>query len=239
MEFFDLMSTAAKDVGIELTKEQYEKFIKYMRLVQERNEKINLTAITEDNEFVKKHFIDCIKAFKSSAIKEAKTLIDVGTGAGFPGLPIAILSPETKVTLLDSLNKRINFLKEVSDELGFDNIDFIHGRSEDFGKNPQYREKFDMCVSRAVANLATLSEFCVPFVKVGGSFVSYKAGDCGEEVSVSKKAVDKMGGKISKQLEYVVPTSDLNRVLLLIEKEKATPKSFPRKAGTPAKEPIK
>lgn len=137
------------------------------------------------------------------------------------------------------MNKRINFLKEVSDELGFEGIDFIHGRSEDFGRNPQFREKFDICVSRAVANLATLSEFCVPFVKVGGSFISYKAGDCGEEVKESMKAVEKMGGKIINQLEYMVPTSDLNRVLLFIEKEKATPKSFPRKAGTPAKEPIK
>ena len=237
-----LFNKGLEELGIDLSNDQIEQFIKFYEMLVEKNKVMNLTAITEFEEVIVKHFIDSlalVKVIDKDKLSDDISIIDIGTGAGFPGIPLKIAFPEIKITLLDSLNKRINFLKEVSDELGLGNIDFIHGRSEDFGKNPQYREKFDMCVSRAVANLATLSEFCVPFVKVGGSVVSYKAGDCGEEVSVSKKAVDKMGGKISKQLEYVVPTSDLNRVLLLIEKEKATPKSFPRKAGTPAKEPIK
>ena len=231
-----------EELDIELSKEQIDQFIKYYEMLVEKNKVMNLTAITEFNEVIVKHFIDSlalVKVVNKGDLSKEVSIIDIGTGAGFPGIPLKIAFPNIKITLLDSLNKRINFLKEVSDELGFEGIDFIHGRSEDFGRNPQFREKFDMCVSRAVANLATLSEFCVPFVKVGGSFISYKAGDCGEEVKESMKAVEKMGGKITNQLEYMVPTSDLNRVLLFIEKEKATPKSFPRKAGTPAKEPIK
>lgn len=229
-------------LGIELSEKQIDQFIKYYEMLVEKNKVMNLTAITEFNEVIVKHFIDSlalVKVVDKDDLSNGISIIDIGTGAGFPGIPLKIAFPNINITLLDSLNKRINFLKEVSDELGFEGIDFIHGRSEDFGRNPQFREKFDICVSRAVANLATLSEFCVPFVKVGGSFISYKAGDCGEEVKESMKAVEKMGGKIINQLEYMVPTSDLNRVLLFIEKEKATPKSFPRKAGTPAKEPIK
>lgn len=231
-----------EELGIELSEEQIIQFIKYYEMLVEKNKVMNLTAITEFNEVIVKHFIDSlalVKVVDKDDLSNGVSIIDIGTGAGFPGIPLKIAFPNINITLLDSLNKRINFLKEVSEELGFEGIDFIHGRSEDFGRNPQYREKFDICVSRAVANLATLSEFCVPFVKVGGSFISYKAGDCGEEVKESMKAVEKMGGKIINQLEYMVPTSDLNRVLLFIEKEKATPKSFPRKAGTPAKEPIK
>ena len=231
-----------EELGIELSEKQIDQFIQYYEMLVEKNKVMNLTAITEFNEVIVKHFIDSlalVKVVNKDDLSKEVSIIDIGTGAGFPGIPLKIAFPNIKITLLDSLNKRINFLKEVSDELGFEGIDFIHGRSEDFGRNPQFREKFDICVSRAVANLATLSEFCVPFVKVGGSFISYKAGDCGEEVKESMKAVEKMGGKITNQLEYMVPTSDLNRVLLFIEKEKATPKSFPRKAGTPAKEPIK
>ena len=241
-EGLKLFNQGLEELGIELSGEQIEQFIKFYEMLVEKNKVMNLTGITEFNEVIVKHFIDSlalVKVIDKAKLADDISIIDIGTGAGFPGIPLKIAFPEIKITLLDSLNKRINFLKEVSEELELDNIEFIHGRSEDFGRNPQYREQFDICVSRAVANLATLSEFCVPFVKVGGSFVSYKAGDCGEEVSESIKAVEKMGGKIKTQLEYVVPTSDLNRVLLLIKKEKATPKSFPRKAGTPAKEPIK
>ena len=241
-EGLKIFNKGLEELGIELSNDQIEQFVKFYEMLVEKNKVMNLTGITEFNEVIVKHFIDSlalVKIIDKERLADDISIIDIGTGAGFPGIPLKIAFPEIKIALLDSLNKRINFLKEVSEELGFENIEFIHGRSEDFGRNPQYREQFDICVSRAVANLATLSEFCVPFVKVGGSFVSYKAGDCGEEVSESIKAVEKMGGKIKTQLEYVVPTSDLNRVLLLIKKEKATPKSFPRKAGTPAKEPIK
>lgn len=239
MEFFDLMSTAAKDVGIELTKEQYEKFIKYMRLVQEWNEKINLTAITEDNEFVKKHFIDCIKAFKSSAIKEAKTLIDVGTGAGFPGLPIAILSPETKVTLLDSLNKRINFLNTVVRELELKNVTTIHSRAEDGARKPELREQFDVATSRAVANMAVLSEFCMPFVKKNGYFVALKGPSIEEELEGGNNAIKTLGGELKNIIEVEVEGTNLNHNIVEVLKVSKCPKTYPRKAGTINKKPIK
>lgn len=230
------------ELEIILSDEQKRQFVSFYEMLVEKNKVMNLTAITEFDEVIVKHFLDSlalVKVIPKGILDNDISVIDIGTGAGFPGIPLKIAFPNIRITLLDSLNKRINFLKEVSDELGFENIEFIHGRSEDFGRNPQYREKYQLCVSRAVANLATLSEFCLPFVKLGGSFVSYKAGDCGEEVKESAKAVDKMGGKIEITEEYIVPTSDLNRVLLKIKKEKVTPKSYPRKAGTPAKEPLK
>ena len=239
MEFFDLMSMAANDVGIELTKENYEKFIKYMRLVQEWNEKINLTAITEDNEFVKKHFIDCIKAFKSDAIKEAKTLIDVGTGAGFPGIPIAILSPNTKITLLDSLNKRINFLNTVVRELELKNVTTIHSRAEDGARNPELREKFDVATSRAVANMAVLSEFCMPFVKKSGYFVALKGPSIDEELEGGKNAIKTLGGELKNIIEVEVEGTDLNHNIVEVFKVNKCPKTYPRKAGTINKKPIK
>ena len=174
MKFFDLMKRAVNEAGLELTELQYEQFIKYMRLLQEWNEKINLTAITDDEEVIKKHFIDCIKAFKSDAIRNAKTIIDVGTGAGFPGLPIAIMNPNVKVTLLDSLNKRINYLNTVVRELGLKNVTTIHSRAEDGARKPELREKFDVATSRAVANMAVLSEYCMPYVKKDGYFVALR-----------------------------------------------------------------
>ena len=198
MRFFDLMKKAALDVEMEFTEAQYEQFIKYMRLLQEWNEKINLTAITEDEEVVKKHFIDCIKAFKSDAIKNANTVIDVGTGAGFPGLPIAIMNPEVKVTLLDSLNKRINFLNLVVRELGLKNVTTIHSRAEDGARRPELREKFDVATSRAVANMAVLSEFCMPYVKKEGYFVALKGPSIDEELENGRNAIKILGGDTSR-----------------------------------------
>ena len=189
MKFFELMKTASNDVGLEFTELQYEQFIKYMRLLQEWNEKINLTAITEDEEVIKKHFIDCIKSFKSEPIRKAKAIIDVGTGAGFPGLPIAIMNQNVKVTLLDSLNKRINFLNLVVKELGLKNVTTIHSRAEDGARKPELREKFDVATSRAVANMAVLSEFCMPYVKKGGYFVALKGPAIDEELENGKKAI--------------------------------------------------
>ena len=193
MEYFQLMKEASLEVGMELSEHQYEQFIKYMRLLQEWNEKINLTAITEDEEVIKKHFIDCIKAFKSDAIKNAKTIIDVGTGAGFPGLPIAIMNPNVQVTLLDSLNKRINFLNTVINNIGLKNVITIHSRAEDGARKPELREKFDVATSRAVANMAVLSEFCMPYIKVGGHFVALKGPAIEEELKDGQKNTVDLG----------------------------------------------
>lgn len=239
MEFFQLMKEASLEVGLELTETQYNQFIKYMRLLQEWNEKINLTAITEDKDVVKKHFIDCIKAFKSEAIRNAETIIDVGTGAGFPGLPIAIMNPNVKVTLLDSLNKRINFLNLVVRELGLKNVVTIHSRAEDGARNIELREKFDVATSRAVANMAVLSEFCIPYVKVNGHFVALKGPAIEEELKAGEKAIEILGGELKNKIEYDIEESDLNHNIVEIQKIKKCPKTYPRKAGTVNKNPIK
>ena len=238
MEYFQLMKEASLEAGIDLTENQYNQFIEYMKLLQEWNEKINLTAITEDEEVIKKHFIDCIKAFKSDAVKNAKTVIDVGTGAGFPGLPIAIMNPNINVTLLDSLNKRINFLNTVVAKLQLKNVVTIHSRAEDGGRNNDLREHFDVSVSRAVANLATLVEYNLPFVKVGGYFVAYKSGDIDEELVNAKKAVSVLGGTIEEVKKFQLPGTDIDRSLVYIKKIKPTSGKFPRKAGLPSKEPV-
>lgn len=239
MEYFELMKEAATEAGIELTEKQYEQFIKYMRLVQEWNEKINLTAIVEDDEFIKKHFIDCIKAFKSDAIKNAETIIDVGTGAGFPGVPIAILHNKAKVTLLDSLNKRINFLNLVKKELGLDNVITIHSRAEDGARMPGLRENFDVATSRAVANMAVLSEFCMPFVKKNGYFVALKGPSIDEELRNGTNAIKILGGQLKNIIEISVEGTDLRHNIVEIFKATNCPKIYPRKAGTVNKKPLK
>lgn len=232
-----------RELGITLEQTQMDAFLKYYELLVEWNSFMNLTAITEFKEVCIKHFLDSLSLIKVMNCHQNLTLIDIGTGAGFPGIPLKIAFPELKITLLDSLGKRVKFLNEVINQLGLKDIEAIHGRAEDYAMSKasplSLRETFDVCVSRAVANLATLSELCIPFVKLSGSFVSYKAGDCGEEIKEAAKAVDKMGGKTEIIEEYMVPTSDIYRVLLKITKEKATPKAYPRKAGTPAKEPVK
>ncbi|MEG1004036.1 16S rRNA (guanine(527)-N(7))-methyltransferase RsmG [Clostridium sp.] len=239
MDFYDIMKIAADEVNIEFNEDMYNKFIKYMRLVQEWNQKINLTAITEDEEFIKKHFIDCIKAFKSPELKGAKTVIDVGTGAGFPGLPIAILRDDIEVTLLDSLNKRVNFLNLVVKELGLKNVKTIHSRAEDGARNKELREKFDIATSRAVANMAVLSEFCLPYVKISGYFVALKGPAIEEELETSKKALSVLGGKLLRVDETLIEETDLNHNIVVVEKIKECPKTYPRKAGTVTKKPIK
>lgn len=223
---------------IELTELQIEQFNKYYELLIEWNNKVNLTAITEKEEVWKKHFEDSISIIKAIDMNSVENLIDVGTGAGFPGIPIKIMFPHIKLTLLDSLNKRINFLNIVISELGLDNVETIHGRAEDFGKDKLYREKFDICVSRAVANLATLSELCIPFVKVNGCFISYKAEKADEELIVAKKAIDILSSGKVDVFELVLSDSDYSRKLVVINKKKSTPARYPRKAGTPSKEPI-
>lgn len=239
MEYFKLMKEASLEVGMELSEHQYEQFIKYMRLLQEWNEKINLTAITEDEEVIKKHFIDCIKAFKSDAIKNAKTIIDVGTGAGFPGLPIAIMNPNVQVTLLDSLNKRINFLNTVINNIGLKNVITIHSRAEDGARKPELREKFDVATSRAVANMAVLSEFCMPYIKVGGHFVALKGPAIEEELKDGQKAIAVLGGELKEIIEVNIEESDLKHNIVEIKKINKCSKVYPRKAGTINKKPIK
>ena len=239
MEFFDILNSACEDTGIEFTEDKYNKFIKYMRLVQEWNEKINLTAIVEDNDFIKKHFVDCIKAFKSNHIKEAKSVIDVGTGAGFPGIPIAILNDDCEVLLLDSLNKRVNFLNLVIKELNLKNVKTIHSRAEDGARNPQFREKFDVATSRAVANMAVLSEFCLPFVKNGGYFIALKGPSIEEELDNGKNAIKKLGGNLENIIQVTVEGTDLMHNVVEVKKISDCPKAYPRKAGTITKKPLK
>lgn len=227
-----------KELSIVLEKRQLCQFLWYYELLVEWNSFMNLTGITEFSEVIKKHFVDSLSLAKCMNLSEVQTVIDVGTGAGFPGIPLKIAFPHLQVTLLDSLNKRINFLNEVIKELELDGIEAVHGRAEDFAKPGKLREKYDMSVSRAVANLSTLSEYCIPFVKKGGIFASYKSEKVVEELTTAEKAVYLLGGKIMDKVDFVLPDSDMNRTIVLIQKEKETPKKFPRKAGLPSKEPL-
>lgn len=239
MKYFELMKNACDSVGMNFDEDKYNKFITYKNLLQEWNEKINLTAITEDEEVIKKHFIDCIKAFSENQFKEAKTLIDVGTGAGFPGLPIAIMREDLNITLLDSLNKRVNFLNIVKNSLNLTNVTTIHSRAEDGARNKELREKFDIATSRAVANMAVLSEFCLPYVKVGGYFIALKGPAITDELNDAKNAIGTLGGKLIEVIEVSVEGTDLKHNLVVIKKVKETPKIYPRKAGSITKKPIK
>ncbi|HCC03330.1 MAG TPA: 16S rRNA (guanine(527)-N(7))-methyltransferase RsmG [Clostridiales bacterium] len=234
------MKTAFNKLLIEkyqkINNNQLEMFYKYMQLLLKWNEKINLTAITDENEIILKHFVDSLTVLKY--IKENDKIIDVGTGAGFPGIPIAIMMPNVKITLLDSLNKRINFLNEVIKELGLKNVETIHSRSEDCGKDMLYREKYDVSIARAVANLSTLSEYLLPFVKIGGKMICMKGSEIEEELKNAQYAIKVLGGKIISRDEFTLPDSDIKRNIIIVEKEQYTPKMYPRKAGLPAKEPI-
>lgn len=223
---------------INLSETQLEQFLKYYEMLVSWNEKINLTAITAYDEVLKKHFVDSLSLIKAYDLSKEANLIDIGTGAGFPGLALKIAFPNLNITLLDSLNKRITFLNTVIEELELKNITTIHGRAEDFAVKPEHREKYDLCVSRAVANLTTLSEYCLPFVKVGGRFISYKSEKTEEELSQAKNAIAILGGHADGQVEFQLPSSDIYRNLVVIKKDKATPKKYPRKAGLPSKDPI-
>ena len=237
---FDKFETGLEELGIVLTQEQFEQFGLYYDLLIEWNSFMNLTSITDWDEVIVKHFLDSLSIVKavSNMTQVSYSLIDVGTGAGFPGIPIKIAFPNTKVVLLDSLNKRINFLNEVIDKLGLRSIETYHGRAEDFGHNEKFRESFDICVSRAVANLSVLSEICIPFVKEGGIFVSYKSEKSGEECELADNAIKVLSGKLKDNINFNLPLSDLNRNLLVIEKIGSTSKKYPRKAGVPSKNPL-
>lgn len=226
-----------ESLGIQLSEKQIEQFLLYYEMLVEQNKVMNLTAITDYEEVLKKHFIDSLSLVKAYDLSKDITLIDVGTGAGFPGVPLKIAFPNLKVTLLDSLNKRIYFLNTVIEKLGLSGIEGVHGRAEDFAKHTM-REKYDLCVSRAVANLSTLSEYCLPFVNVGGKFISYKSEKIVEEKAAAGNAIKILGGKVVDQVEFTLPDSDIYRNLFVIEKVKETPKKYPRKAGLPGKEPL-
>lgn len=215
-----------------------EKFHKYYELLIEWNEKINLTAITDEDDVALKHFMDSLNSNSTGIIRDGMSVIDVGTGAGFPGLPLKIALPKIKLTLVDSLNKRIGFLNEVIHELDIVDVQTVHSRAEDLGKNKSYREKYDVCVSRAVANLSTLSELCLPFVKCGGYFVSLKGPKAAEELETAQKAIGLLGGKLVDVVNYDISDTDLNHNVIIIKKISQTPTNYPRKAPKPAKEPL-
>ena len=225
-------------LNVHLSENQIKQFLIYYEMLVERNQFVNLTAITEYDDVMKKHFVDSISLIQAYDLTKHVSVIDVGTGAGFPGLALKIAYPNMKVTLLDSLNKRIQFLNDVISELDLKDIETVHGRAEDFAKPGMLREKFDLCVSRAVANLSTLSEYCLPFVKKNGCFISYKSEKISEEIAEAEKAIAILGGKVEKQVEFMLPDSDIYRNLLVIEKVKPTPAKYPRKAGLPSKDPL-
>ncbi len=225
-------------LGVQLTDKQVEQFITYFELLVKWNEVMNLTAITEYDGVMKKHFVDSVSLIKAYDVSKKVSVIDVGTGAGFPGLALKIAFPNLQVTLLDSLNKRIQFLNEVIQALGLQGVETIHGRAEDFAKPNKLRETFDLCVSRAVANLSTLSEYCLPYVKVGGYFIPYKSEKIVQEIEDAQRSISILGGKIVEQVAFELPDSDIYRNLVVIKKEKPTPGKYPRKAGLPSKEPI-
>lgn len=235
----NVLTEKVKELSIVLNDKQIQQFEQYYNILVEWNKVMNLTAITEYEEVVEKHFLDSLTIVNAIHVKKIETLIDVGTGAGFPGIPLKIAFPHLKVTLLDSLNKRIKFLNEVINLLELNDIKAIHGRAEDYAKHAEYREQYDICVSRAVANLATLSEYCLPYVKVDGLFVPYKSGEIDEELKSSEKAVSILGGKVEEVVKFQLPGTDIGRSFVKIHKIKETKKKYPRKAGMPTKEPLK
>ncbi len=227
-----------KALGISLSEEQISQFIRYYEMLYEKNKVMNLTAVTEWNEVQTRHYLDSLLLASVMDLTGEKRVLDLGTGAGFPGIPLKIAFPNLNIVLADSLNKRILFLNDVITELKLEGIETVHSRAEDLGRRNGYRESFDLVVSRAVANLSSLSEYCLPFVKTGGSFISYKSTDIDIEVSEARRAIKILGGKEPVVLNRTLPGSDTERSFVMIKKERTTPAKYPRKAGTPAKDPL-
>ena len=224
--------------NLELTEQKEKQFGIFYDLLIEKNKVMNLTAITEFDEVIVKHFFFCFSLCNHYDLTKALKVIDLGTGAGFPGIPLKIMFPNLKMTLADSLNKRILFLNEVIDQLKLSEINTVHGRAEDLASDMNYRETYDLCVSRAVANLSTLSEYCLPFVKMNGTFISYKSGEVEQEVAASKNAMFLLGGKVQDVIQFQLADSENSRSFVIINKIKKTPRTYPRKAGTPTKNPL-
>ena len=232
----DKFEKGLADLGISLNETQIKQFLDYYELLVETNKVMNLTAITEFDEVIEKHFLDSLSLCRIYDLNREIRVLDLGTGAGFPGVPLKIVFPQIRLVLADSLNKRIKFLENVVGELSLQNVSCVHGRAEEMGRNKEYREQFDLCVSRAVANLSSLSEYCIPFVKEGGAFISYKSGEIEEEANAAKKAISVLGGELRKI--YKFDLYEQKRSFVIIDKKKKTPKAYPRKAGTPTKEPL-
>ena len=236
IEFYKYLDQQARKIDIMLSEEQLQKFYKYMKLLLEWNEKINLTAIIEPKEIILKHFIDSLSIIKY--IKNKNSLVDVGTGAGFPGIPIKIVLPEIKVILIDSLNKRITFLNEVISQLDLKYIEAVHSRVEDFARNKEYREKFDVATARAVAQLPIILEYLIPLTKVKGNIICMKGNKIDEEIKKSKKAISVLGGNLEKIDNFYLPDADIERNIIIVNKVEKTSSKYPRKAGIPSKNPI-
>ena len=233
---FDKFLNELKNIEVELNEKQLEQFRIYYEMLVEKNKVMNLTGITEWDEVLEKHFLDSISLIRVYDLNKNVSVMDMGTGAGFPGIPLKIAFPKLRVTLADSLNKRVLFLQEVIDALKLTDIEAIHGRAEDLARDKKYREQYDLSVSRAVANLSILTEYCLPFVKLGGQFISYKSGEVDTEVAESKSAVFLLGGKVKDVVKFELGES--GRSFIVIDKVKGTPKTYPRKAGTPSKKPL-
>ena len=234
----ELLIESANELGIRLNEKMSDNFFMYKDLLLEWNEKINLTAITEEREIILKHFIDSISILTAVEMKKEISIVDIGTGAGFPGIPVKIVYPDCKMTLIDSLNKRVKFLQEVITKLQLQDITAVHGRAEDVGQDKNHREKYDLCLSRAVANLSVLAEFCLPMVKIGGEFISLKGPDATEEISTAKTAINILGGEISDIKKLKIPNSDIVHSIVVIKKIRQVPSKYPRKAGYVTKNPI-
>jgi len=233
------LQIALEQLNIPYTEETLEKYRLYMEGIIEWNEKVNLTSITNKDEFIKLHFIDSIMSVPCEEFQKAKKIIDVGTGGGFPGIPLALAAPDKEFVLMDSLNKRIKIINQLCEEIGITNVTAVHARAEELAKNKAHRQKYDLCVSRAVANLSTLSEYCLPFIKQEGWFLSYKGPDTDKELSDAKKAIKILGGQIDREELASLESSGLEHKIIFIKKVKDTPAKYPRKAGTPSKDPLK
>lgn len=245
MDRLDQFKKDLEELHISVSDAQLEQFLTYYEMLVEKNKVMNLTAITDFDEVMKKHFIDSLSLVKVCDLTGNFSVIDIGTGAGFPGIPLKIVFPDLRLTLLDSLNKRVGFLREVIERLNLHEAEAVHGRAEDFARPGQLRETFDFCVSRAVANLSVLAEYCLPYVKVGGKFISYKSEkvmaeseNSRTEIAEAEHAISVLGGKLTEQIGFTLPSSDIYRNLIVIEKSRPTPKQYPRKAGTASKKPI-